>query len=546
METVMLAVAAVTVILAASALAKWVPIGSPLLLVVAGMGVSLLPFVPDIEVNPEWILAGILPPLLYSSAIRMPAVDLRRNFAAIGVFSVLLVVVTAIATGLAVHWVFPAVSLNVAIALGAVVSPTDAAAITIIQKAGAPARVVTVLSGESLLNDPTALVILRTALATAVSLPSLAWNFVWAIGAASMVGLMAGWAALRIGRRIQDPTSHTVFSFLVPFAAYLPVEKLGSSGLVAVVIAGLMVGQGAPRFISARNRLAQETNWLTVDMLAEGAVFLAMGLQLSALYQGFKHENDSATGALITAAVALATVLLVRAVFTIAMLAVLGHHEQRRPLRVTPELVDPGTARLGWPEGAVLQWAGLRGVVTLAAAQTLPLGTRERPALILIAFAVACTSLVLQGGTLPALLRGLHLAGHGNEAWVPWRIELRRRLSDSAQRFLDADGPGLRRPDGQPYSARAIELAHQTLRWVTVPNVDEPPSASTTPVPGDRQRREELREIRLATVRAMRADLLAARRDGAFPSAVLGEGFEELDREELAIELGPDQDRPPR
>ncbi|MDR1186291.1 MAG: sodium:proton antiporter [Bifidobacteriaceae bacterium] len=541
MQTVVLAVAAVAATLAASALGKWIRIGPPLLLVVAGMGVSLLPSVPDISVDPGWILGGVLPPLLYSSAIRMPTVDLRRNSAAIGVFSVLLVVVTAVVTGLVIHLVFPAVPLNVGIALGAVVSPTDAAAITIIKKAGAPARVVTVLSGESLLNDPTALVMLRAALAATVSFPLVAWSFIWAIGAASVVGLVVGWAALRIGRHVQDPTAHTVFSFLVPFAAYLPVEHLESSGLVAVVVAGLVVGQGAPRFISARNRLAQESNWLTVDMLAEGAVFLAMGLQLSGLYQGFRRENDSVGRALMTAALALVAVLVVRGLFTATMLAGLGLRERhRRPSSSSALPPDPNAAHLGWRDGLVLQWAGLRGVVTVAAAQTLPLDTPERPALILIAFAVAGASLVLQGGTLPALLRALDLRGGGEEGWMPWRVELRHRLSGVAARFLDADGPGLRRPDGRAYSARGIELARQTLRWVTVPNVDEPPLASSAPGDG-RERREELRELRLDVVRAMRSDLLGARRAGAFPSVVLEEGLEELDREELAIELGPDQ-----
>ncbi|MDR2564538.1 MAG: sodium:proton antiporter [Bifidobacteriaceae bacterium] len=615
METVILVVLAVGAILAANALGRWTRVGPPLLLVALGMAVSLAPFVPAVEVDPEWVLGGILPPLLYSSAIRTPLIDLKRNLGAISVFSVVLVIATAVITGFAVHLVFPTVPLNVAIALGAIVSPTDAAATAIIREAGAPPHVVTLLSGESLLNDPTALVMLRTALAATVSFPVVAWNFAWAIGAASAVGAVVGWLALRVGRRIQDPTLHTVFSFLVPFAAYLPVEHLGSSGLVAVVVAGLIVGQGAPRFVSARNRLAQATNWETVDMLAEGAVFGAMGLQVFGLYQGFQGENDSVGRALATAAVALAAVLAVRGLCTLATLGWLGRRKRqdhvrryrgsrqptespggteppgqthanaaatdgapataklgRRsdpPFRGNAEppghtLADasaedggpppakpapggqragypsggpfPAPGRLGWREGAVLEWAGLRGVVTLAAAQTLPLDTPERPALILIAFVVACVSLVLQGGTLPALLKALRLRGEDPAQTEAWRIALRHRLADAATQFFDADRPPPRQASGAPYTPRAVELARQTLRWVTVPNVDEPPAPGSAPTQ-ERERREELRELRLAAIRTMRADLTKARREGSFPSAIVEEGLAELDREELAVDV---------
>ncbi|MDR1635255.1 MAG: sodium:proton antiporter [Bifidobacteriaceae bacterium] len=545
METVILVVLAVGAILAANLLGSWTRIGPPLLLVVLGMAVSLSPWVPELEIDPAWVLAGILPPLLYSSAVRMPLIDLKRNRAAIGVFSVLLVIATAVVTGLAVHLVFPAVPLNVAIALGAIVSPTDAAATAIIRQAGAPGRVVTVLSGESLLNDPTALVVLRTALAATVSLPALAWNFIWAVAAASAIGGLVGWLALRIGGRIHDPTWHTVFSFLVPFAAYLPVEHLGSSGLVAVVVAGLIVGQGAPRFVSAQNRLAQATNWATIDMLAEGAVFGAMGLQVFGLYQGFQRQNDSAGRALVTAAVALVMVLAVRGLFTAGMLGWLGMGERHRRInsgrgrssgqRASRER-SPAPEHLGWREGAVLEWAGLRGVVTLAAAQSLPLDTPERPALILIAFAVATASLVLQGGTLPLLVRSLRLRPEDPAVEEASRIALRRRLGQVGAQFLDADRTSLIGPAGRPYSARAIELARQTLRWVTVPNVDEPPTPGSASS-AERERREELLELRLGTVRAMRADLIKARREGSFPSAVIEEGLEELDREELSVRV---------
>ncbi|MDR1118334.1 MAG: sodium:proton antiporter [Bifidobacteriaceae bacterium] len=555
MEAVVLAVGAVAAVFGATALAKKTRIGAPLLLLALGMGVSLLPFVPEIEVEPEWILAGVLPPLLYSAAVRTPVVDLRRNLAVIGGLSVVLVLITAVLAGLAIHAVFPRVPLHVAIALGAVLSPTDAAATAIVKRAGAPARVATVLDGEALLNDATSLVTLRTAIAGAATFFGALGDFLWAVGVAGAVGLAVGWVCLRLAGRIDDPVLHTLFSFLVPFAAYLPVEWLGSSGLASVVAAGLVMGHGAHRFDSARNRLAQRANWQTVEVLAEGAVFLAMGLQVFALYQAFQRENDSVAGALLTALVALAVVLAVRGVVVTALLGVLGRGRGRAGRGGDAERgtgqdspPNPEAARLGWREGVALEWAGLRGVVTLAAAQTLPLDTPERPALALIAFAVAAGSLLLQGLTLRPLLRRLGLTEGDPAALAAWRTKLRRRAAGVARRYLDglggpdgatagtASGAGAASGPGTRYSGAALELARSTAPWVTVPDLDDPPPAGAHPSPKATER-AELRELRLAAVRAMRRDLLAGDAWAAYPSRVLAEALEDLDQEELAIDL---------
>ncbi|MDR3359287.1 MAG: sodium:proton antiporter [Bifidobacteriaceae bacterium] len=549
MDAVLLGVGAVAAILGAMLVSAKTRIGAPLLLVALGMGVSLLPAVPAIEIEPEWILAGVLPPLLYSSAVRMPLVDFRRDLGLIGAFSVALVVVSAVIAGLAIHLAVPGLPLHVAIALGAVLSPTDAAATAIVRRVGAPGRLTVILDGESLLNDATSLVTLRTAVAGGATLTGAAGDFCWAVAAAGVVGWVVGQAALRLGAKVADPAAHTLFSFLVPFAAYLPVEWLGSSGLVAVVAAGLVTGQGAHRWVSARNRIAGRANWETVDALAEGAVFLAMGLQVFALHQTFVAENDSLTGAIIAIGVGWVSVLAVRAVFTAGALFMVGPKLRTAADRLrwrtapsfgkrTANTPAPGGASggIGWREAAALEWAGMRGVVTLAAAQTLPLDTPERPALVLIAFGVATVSLMVQGLTLGPVLRRLGLT-HGDAAALDAaRVRLRRRLSRTARGFLAGEAPELRRPDGQPYSKPALALARSTSRWVTVPEVD---TSTPAAAPGA-SRRQELRQLRLATIRALRRDLLAVSRTAAFPSSLIAEALDDLDREELAIDVAPE------
>jgi monovalent cation/hydrogen antiporter len=231
-------VIALLVISAATALGPRLGFAAPLLLVVVGIGASLLPFVPDIDIEPEWILAGVLPPLLYSASVSMPAMNFRREFTAISGLSFVLVVVSSLVVGVVFAWLLPGLGLAWGIALGAIVSPTDAVATSIVKRAGAPPRVVTVLEGESLLNDATALVMLRAAIAGAaasVSLWAVLGNFVFSIAVAGIIGYVVGRLNLMVRARVEEAPVNTVLSFAVPFLAAIPAEELDTSGLVAAV-----------------------------------------------------------------------------------------------------------------------------------------------------------------------------------------------------------------------------------------------------------------------------------------------------------------------
>ncbi|MBD7958340.1 sodium:proton antiporter [Microbacterium sp. Sa4CUA7] len=563
---IVLAILGVLVIATATALAPRVNIAGPLLLVIVGLGVSLLPFIPAVEIDPEIILVGILPPLLYSAAVSLPAIEFRRDFGPIAGLSVVLVVISALALGLFFTWVIPGLGLLSAIALGAILSPTDAVATSIVKRLGLSPRVVTMLEGESLLNDATSLVLLRTAIAAvaaggAVAVGEFVGAFAWGVVVALIVGALVGWANLRFRAWVGHSAANTAVGFAVPFVAYLPTEQLGGSGLVAAVVAGIVTGQGSARWFTAEQRLSDTLNWRTVELVLEGAVFLIMGLELKDIWNENVAENDGPLRAVWLALAALAIVLVVRTGY-VALIVLLqgrrargkqrerldefgarldafehddaplpahrrGAHRERRIAslrkRLTRSLADLDyyqASPLGWKHGGIIVWAGMRGVVTLAAAQTLPRETPSRELLILTAFLVAVISLLVQGFTLPAFARLLRLPPE-NDALTrdeQDRIddELRAAATDALTR------PGLHRRDGTPFPPDLIQRVGSRLA--------EPPDDDESLA-----HRDGL-ELRLALITAMRVRLASLARSG-IGSAALRHALAELDADELSLRL---------
>ncbi|WP_211240107.1 cation:proton antiporter, partial [Promicromonospora kroppenstedtii] len=332
MEYLIVAVVAAVLIIAVTALAPRAGVAAPLVLVVLGAGVSLLPWVPAVEIPPEVILGGVLPPLLYSAAVGLPSMDFRRDFTAIGGLSVTLVVISSVLLGLLFRWLIPGIDLATAIALGAIVSPTDAVATSIVKRLGASPRTVTMLEGESLLNDASALVLLRSAIAAtaaSVSLWGVVGDFAYAALVAVAIGVPVGWVGLRVRRRLGHAALSTAMSFVVPFVAYLPAEELGASGLVAVVAAGLVTGNGSPRYLRPQDRIAERSNWHTVELLLEGAVFLIMGIELFGLIEDAEAGTGSLGQAVVVAAVASLAILLVRTAFVTPLIAIQARRARR-------------------------------------------------------------------------------------------------------------------------------------------------------------------------------------------------------------------------
>lgn len=477
MQFVIVAVVGLLVVAAAVALAPRLRVPAPLILVIVGIAVSAVPFVPAVQVDSEWILIGILPPLLYSASVSMPVMNFRREFTAISALSVTLVVISSLVVGLLFMWLIPGFGFWWGLALGAIVSPTDAVAISIVKQVGVSSRVVSVLHGESLLNDATALVLLRTAIvgtAASVSLWSVLGTFAWAVLVAIVFGIIVGKLNVWVRSKVTDSTVNTVISFTVPFLASVPAELLGASGLVAAVVAGLITGASAARRLPVQHRLSDTQNWRTVELVLEGAVFLLMGLELGGIVASVQADHAGVGFALSVAAVALLLTVVVRLAFIAPLLVALSLRARRGARGVsrlndleerlespTPTVGRRGKARvavspnrierlknfaararfdidyflaapLGWREGGILVWAGMRGVVTLAAAPTLPEDTPHRPLLVLIAFTVAAASLVIQGGSLSAFVRWIRPARTGERLLSQEREKLTAMLKRAA------------------------------------------------------------------------------------------------------------------
>lgn len=578
MEYALLGVVGIVTVVAVAAFATRLGIAAPLVLVVVGIIASYVPGVPEIEFPPELILAVVLPPILYSAAVNVPLVDFRRNLKAITGLSVLLVIVSALISGGVLYLLLPDLSIPAAIALGAVISPPDAVAATAIGKRlGLPPRLVTVLEGEGLVNDATALVLLRSAVAAtagAVSFSAIAGDFVYAVVAAIAVGFVVGHVTVKVRSRLDDPVLNTAISFAVPFVAYFPAEEIEASGVLAVVVAGLVTGHRSASRFSAQDRLTERINWRTVQFILENGVFLLMGIEIKALVDQVQDDDLGVLQAVLFGLLVTGVLVLVRVAFVVPLVAVL-RRDQRRAVRrgerldgalerldqmdvaadSSPADVDDDQAArrrkarrfltrrradaefltsegLGWRGGAVLAWSGMRGVVTLAAAQSLPSDIPYRPQLVLIAFTVAIVTLLAQGGTLPLLIRSLKITGSDAAADRAELAGLYETIASTGLATLD--NPELQQPDGERFSPDVIERVREESLMLSEAVAERSDTDGARP-------HAQHRALRLLVLQAERAALLDARASGEYSSRVLERAQYMLDLEESRLtQLGDD------
>jgi Na+/H+ antiporter len=384
---------------------------------VLGLLQGLLPGLPRLQLPPELVFLLFLPPLLFSAAFFTSPRDLQTFARPIGLLAFGLVLATTLIVGVIVHTLAPGIPWAVAFLLGAVVSPPDAVAATsIAQRLGLPRRIVIILEGESLVNDATALVAYRLALVAAVSgtfsLGDAALSFVVVSVGGVVIGLIAGWVIVMVLGRVDDPPVEVLLSLLAPFGCWLPAEALGVSGVLAVVTAGIVVGRQAPRIMSSDTRVLGSGVWQMVVFTLTGVVFILIGLQLPTILDTLSASRSFSELASWAVVVAV-TVIVVRLVWVF-------------PGTYLPRLLS-ARIREHEPEPAprnvlIVGWAGMRGVVSLAAALAVPLyvtgGARfpERDLVIFLTFSVIVATLVGQGLTLPFLIRWLGVGDDGSEA----------------------------------------------------------------------------------------------------------------------------------
>ncbi len=396
-----------TVVAVSVLIARKIALPYPIVLVLVGLVLSFVPHLPEVRLDPNIVFYFFLPPLLYPPALFTSWRDFRRNLRPIVTLAIGLVLFTMIVVAWVAHAIIPSLPWAAAFALGAIVSPPDAVAATsVIRRLAVPHRIVSILEGESLLNDATALVALQFAVAAVVtgkfSLGQASLRFVWAavggIGFGLLVGVVIRWAH----RHLDDPPVQILISLLTPFLAYLLAERLHASGVLAVVAAGIYLGWHSPLIVTARYRLQAFAFWEIVVFLLNGFVFTAIGLQLPGILRSL--EGKSLLSPIENALLVCATVVLVRIVWVFpgAYLPFLLNKKMR--LReALPE----------WQNVAVMAWSGMRGVVSLAAAFALPFLLPDatpfpgRNYILFLTFSVILVTLLFQGLTLPIVIQKL-------------------------------------------------------------------------------------------------------------------------------------------
>lgn len=507
-----------------SALARRWGLSAPLVLTLVGVVGSFLPFVPEVELTDELVLVGFLPPLLYAAAIRTSLVDFRANRRAIGLLSVGLVIFTTVGVGL-VTWLVLPVPLAAGLALGAVVAPPDAVAATAIaRRIGMPRRIVTILEGESLVNDATALVCLRTAIAGiagSVTVAEVGLDFLRAAGGGVLVGLAVAWVIAKIRKRLTDVVLDTTLSFAAPFVAYLPAEEIHASGVLAVVVTGLLLGHKAPMIQTAASRISERTNWATVQFLLENSVFLLIGLQVRGILDDVRGSELATSQIVLACAAVLLAVLVLRPIWVFP-----ATYLPRRFRRIRE--VDPSPP---WQYPAIISWAGMRGVVTLAAVFLIPDDVPHREVLVLAALVVVGGTLVLQGFSLPWLVRRLGLRGPDPREDALQQAVVLQEAADAGLAELTRQT----QPDDpaevlEMLRHRTRERAHAAWERLGRPESDlETPSQAYT-------------RLRLAMLDAERARLLELRDGGSVADEVLRVVMSSLDVEESMLERLEEED----
>lgn len=514
-------------VVAVTGLSRRVGWSAPLVLVAVGVGASFLPFVPDVRLDPEVVLVGVLPALLFAAALQTSFLEVRQRGDSILLLSVGLVLFTVGVVGLVTWWlvgtVDPSMTLAAGLAFGAIIAPTDAVSVNALAGTGrVPRRLASLLEGEGLLNDATALVSLNTAIAAILhpgaGFGNVFWDFAVAVIGGVAVGVVAAWVIVRIRHRLKAPVLDTSISLASPYVAYLPATALHGSGFLAVVLAGIWLGYRAPSFQSAESRVAERINWRTVSFLLENAVFLLIGLQLSSIVEAAARTDIGFfQGALIIAGIYVAMVLSRFAwVYAGTLLYRFGPERLRE-------------RRWDWRTAFAISFAGVRGVVTLAAVFLLPL--EQTPAvgfLQLAAFVIVVVSLLQGLGTGP-LVKALRLPLPNPDQD---RVQIRSLIAE-------AQTAALERLENEATEDDPVDLVsslRQSARYrIDIGRIDEAGMISQP---------DAYSRLRLLMLESERQAVLEAQRDGRYEESVIATVLGDFDSIETALKRSRRRDLP--
>jgi Na+/H+ antiporter len=416
-------------------LARMIGVPYPIFLVLGGVGVGLIPAIPDVELPPEIIFLVFIPPLLLSAALSSSPRDLRSHARPIGLLAVCLVLITTGAVAAAAHFVI-GIPWAAAFVLGAVVAPTDpVAAEATFRRLGVPDRVHTIVGGESIINDGTALVAYNLAVAAVVtgtfSVAEAGLEFLLVSGGGILLGAVVAVLVSPLYGRLADPTIVVVFTLMPAYFSYIVAERLGASGILAVVTLGLYVGWQVPKRFTARARVQSNSFWTVLTFLLDSLLFILVGLEFPIILEGISEYSYSQL--LLYAALVCGAVIGLR---------LLWFFFAPSSIPALDKLLRTRYLKAPWQERAVMGWSGMRGAVSLAAALAIPLQTQAgaefpyRDLILFLTYAVIFATLVFQGLTLPFLILRLGVKDEGHKARMA-ELEARVKATHAALEKLD-------------------------------------------------------------------------------------------------------------
>jgi CPA1 family monovalent cation:H+ antiporter len=517
-EIILIALLVAVAVFASAARAAHLPY--PIVLVLGGIVLGVVPGLPEARLNPDLVLVIFLPPLIYSSAFFTNLSDLRRDLRPISLLAIGLVLATTGTVALAAHAVIDDMSWAVAFTLGAIVAPTDTIAVSaILQRMNLPRRMRSVLEGESLINDGTALVAYKVAVAAVAtgsfSVAHAGLQFLADAGGGVLIGLAVGYVIAEVRRRLDDPLIENTISLLSGFAAYIPAERIGASGVLAAVTVGVYVGFRSPGIVSPATRLQGSMLWEVLIFLLNAVLFVLIGLQLPVIVGGL--DGYSATTLVGWGLLVSAIVILTRLVWQHTIVFLIRAIDRR------PHLI---AQRTDWRTRTVSGWAGIRGAVSLAAALALPAGFPERDLVIFLTFCVIAVTLVGQGLTLPWVIRRLGVSDGGRAR--DEELKARLKVTKAAIARIDELGSAEWTRDESVERMRGLYEYRKRRLAARAGRIEDD---------GYEDRSVAYQTLVREVLEAQRAELLRLRADGTISADVMRTLEREFDLEDQRLEI---------
>jgi CPA1 family monovalent cation:H+ antiporter len=540
MENLSVIILLLALLVGLSAVAPRLKVPYPLLLVIVGVGLALVPGLPEVTINPDLVFFIFLPPLLYEASYNTSWHEFVANRRPISLLAIGLVLMTTTVIATVAHFFIPGFSWGLGFVLGAIVSPPDAVAATSVTKGlGLPRRITSILEGESLINDASALIAYRYAVAAVVSgafsLFDASWHFVLVGLGGAAIGWAVGWVVVRIQNILTDATLITALTVLLPFGIYLLAEHLHVSGVLAVVFMGLMMSRRSHEVYDNQTRLLKHSFWNVVSFLLNGFVFILIGLQLRGILSGIGGLNAWQLWPVVGYGLLVSIVAIAIRLGWVFPVSYLGHwlarwlgrHGQQPPRRSL----------------FITSWAGMRGVVSLATALALPYTLQngenfpQRNIILFITFIVIFVTLVVQGLSLPWLIRRLGVQESPAERAAEEQ-ELRLTLVESSLRYLEQRLAAAGTPPDDSLLAMREVLRRQAQRLHGTFAANET-TGTPPPAPAEVQAAaqfERLLQSRLSVTEHQRHLLIELHRRNAYSEEAIRQVELELDRFEIALD----------